>query len=169
MKLYGQKLAEDIQKRIEDTYKIIDNRNERINNWETDEDDCFLSQRTDEQAISNYRKQLDILKTDGFMDYQIYVDKNNVEHSIGYFRNKFGRYSYVTTIDNQKIYANSEAALMKKTGLIIKKVKVPCWTKFCSNGSGLYGVYTGSYEICRWHTNMVTGEYFGFDKYIEIK
>lgn len=169
MKKFGKELAEEIKKDIERTRAIMARRDERISNWETDEDDCFLSQRVNEQAISEYQKQLNILNGDGFTTVQIYEDSEGIEHTIGYFRNKFGGYSYVTTVKGQKFYASSERALLKKSGLVAKVVKVPAWTKFCPNGSGLCGVYSGSYEIVRWHTNMVTGEYFGFDRYLEAK
>ncbi len=168
-KLYGKELADSIRASLAHTREVMARRDERIANWETDEDDCFLSIRVEQNAISEYQKQLHILEGDGFGEWRIFVDAEGIEHRIGWFRNKWGGDSYITTVNGQKFFASSEKALCKKAGLTEKIVKVPVWTKFCTNGSGLCGVYSGSYEVVRWHTNMVTGEYFGFDRYVEVQ
>ena len=39
---YGQELVKELEQDIELTKKSMANRQERINNWMTDEDDCFI-------------------------------------------------------------------------------------------------------------------------------
>lgn len=159
MKLYGAELAESIKESIRHTEEIQKRRDERIANWETDEDDCFMSIRVEDQALANYRTQLEILATDGLMDYTAVVDENGKEVSVHCFRNKWGGWSYV----GNGIFASTKQALLKKTGWTEKTIRVPVWTKFVGGcGGGLCSVYTGRYEKVRWHTNMVTGEYVGY-------
>lgn len=158
MKAYGNELREQILKARETTLACIRNRQERINNWQTDEDDCFMSIRADEQALDKYAMELEILDGDGTQDWSVILDENGEEVRTHWFKNKWNRY----TIVGRGVFASSEKALLKKTGWTKATKRVPVWVKFVSNGSGLCGVYTGSYEVVRWHTNMVTGEYVGY-------
>ena len=156
---YGIELAESIRERIRDTEEIQERRDKRIADGWTDEDDCFMSIRVEEQALANYRMQLKILDGDGLMDYEAIFDENGKEVRIHEFRNKWGGYSVV----GRGVFASSEKALLKKTGWTKKTIRVPVWTKFYGgSGGGLCSVYGGSYQQCRWHTNMVTGEYVGY-------
>lgn len=156
---YGKELAEEIKKEIEHTEAIQKRRDERIANWETDEDDCFLSIRVEEQSLDKCRKQLAILETDGLMDFETIVDENGKEVYVHEFRNKWGGWSVV----GRGIFASSKEALLKKTGWQKKVIRVPVWVKFIGGaGGGLCSVYSGSYQRVRWHTNMVTGEYVGY-------
>lgn len=157
MKLYGEELYKAIletKKRLQDA---IDRRQERIANWETDEDDCFMSQRCEEQGIAECNMQLRILEGDGMMDFEGIFDSDGNEIYVKYINTRFGG-AYV----GRGIFASSKKALLKKTGWHTEVIRVPVWTKFMANGSGMYGVYTGSYEEVRWHTNMKTGEYVGY-------
>ena len=155
---YGEELRKAIEADIANIMAVQERRDERISNWETDEDDCFMSIRVEEQSLANKRMQLEIFESDGLMDYTAIVDANGQEISIHEFKNKWGGWSVV----GNGIFASSKQALMKKTGWQEKTIRVPVWTKFVSNGSGLCGVYAGSYKKVRWHTNMVTGEYVGY-------
>lgn len=156
---YGKELAESIRESIRHTEEIQKRRDERIADGWTDEDDCFMSIRVEEQALANYRMQLKILDGDGLMNYEAIFDENGKEVRTHWFRNKWGG----DTIVGNGVFASSEKALLKKTGWTKKTIRVPVWTKFYGgSGGGLCSVYTGSYQQCRWHTNMVTGEYVGY-------
>lgn len=159
MALYGKELAESIRRSIQRIHETQERRNERIANWETDEDDCFMSIRVEEHALSEYYKQLRILETDGMDDFEVVVDQFGHVVRTHWFTNKWGK----PTIVGNGVFASSKEALLKKTGWHLETRRYPIWTRFESNGGGLYGVYTGSYQYCRWHTNMVTGEYVGYD------
>ena len=159
MKVYGNELIEDIKKNMQHIIDIQKRRDERIANWEIDEDDCFLSIKCEEQSLDKYRQQLEILQTDGLMDFEAIFDENDKEVYVHKFINKWGKISVVA----KGIFASTIDALIKKTGWKKKIIKVPVWVKFEGGcGGGLCSVYTGTYRKVRWHTNMVTGEYFGY-------
>lgn len=157
MKIYGEELRKSILDRKERNIAAMNRRAERIENWETDEEDCFMSQRVEENAVHECNMQLNILDGDGMMDFDAIFDGNGEEVCVRCVNTKYG-VAYV----GRGIFASSIKALLKKTGWTPKTIRVPVWTKFCAAGSGLYGVYCGSYERVRWHTNMKTGEYVGY-------
>lgn len=158
-KLFGKELAESIKKRRQIYVESMQRREQRVANCETDYDDCFMSERVESQAIDECNKQLEILKGDGLMDYEAIVDENGEEVNVHCFENKWRSLSYV----GRGVFASSINALLKKTGWKKKTIRVPVWTRFeCGAGGGMCAVYSGYYTYCRWHTNMVTGEYFGY-------
>ena len=154
---YGEELKQIIIDEKERMISALERREERIRNWETDEDDCFLSIKVEQQTIQECNMKLRILNTDGLMDYEAVFDEDDQEVRVKWVNTKYG-----TRIVGRGIFANSMSALLKKTGWHTKMIRVPVWVSFSSNGSGLYGAYTGSYQEVRWHTNMVTGEYVGY-------
>ena len=158
-KVFGFELAEQIRKSIENRKQIIADRNRRISNWETDEDDCFMSIKLDDEFLCEAEKQLKILATDGTQPFSVIVDNEGNVVRTHWFTNKWGG----NTIVGNGVFASSVKALLKKTGWHEETRNYPVWTKFVPNGTGLCGVYGGSYQTVRWHTNMVTGEYVGFD------
>lgn len=158
MKLYGEELRQSILKNKQRLIEAIDDRTRRIAEGSTDIDDCFISQRVEEEGIHECNLQLRILDGDGMMDYDAILDENGNEVRIHWFTNKWGRSSVV----GNGVFASSIPALLKKTGWTERTIRVPAWTKFCTSNSGMMGVMTGSYQVVRWHTNMVTGEYVGY-------
>ena len=157
-KLFGEQLRESILETKRRMQAAIDRRAERIANWETDEEDCFISEHVEQDAIRECNMQLEILDGDGCWDWDVFLDENGKEVRVHCFTNKWGGDSYVAN----GVFASSLKSLLKKTGLKPAKIRVPVWTKFVANGSGMYGVYAGSTQVVRWHTNMVTGEYVGY-------
>ena len=157
MKKYGAELAEQIKNERKILEVAIERRAERIANWETDEEDTFMSQRVEEQGIYECNLKLQILEGDGFMETEVVLDENDNEVRVNCVHTRYG-WKYV----GNNIWAASMKALLKKTGWRMDVKRVPAWVKFVPGGSGMYGVYTGRYEVVPWHTNMVTGEYFGF-------
>ena len=156
MAQYGESLRKIIEARKARNIEAIENRSRRIANWETDEEDCFISQRVEENAIRECDMQLEILKGDGCMDFEAWFDGDK-EVRVRWVRTRYGG-AYVWN----GIFASSAKALMKKTGLTRKTIRVPAWTHYETPYSGMMGAYCGSYEVTRWHTNMVTGEYVGY-------
>lgn len=155
---YGKELAEQVKADRQRYIDNMDNRAERIRNWQTDDEDCFLSQRVEEQGISECNMKLEILKGDGLMDFEGLFDQDGKEIRYKWIGTRFG-----TRIVANGIFANSMEALLKKTGWTTRTIQVPAWVTFSSgSGGGMCAVYTGSYVITRWHTNMVTGEYVGY-------
>lgn len=156
-KIYGEELRKLVLATKQRMQEGIYDRARRIANGETDIDDCFMSQRVEERAIAECNMQLHILDGDGMMDFDAWFDADGKEQRVRWVHTRYGG-AYVWN----GIFASSEKALMKKTGLTCKTIRVPVWTKFVASGSGMMGVYSGSYQRVRWHTNMVTGEYVGY-------
>lgn len=161
MKLYGKELTEQIKKDIQRTKEVIENRHKRINEGLTDMDDCFLSEKVNHESIREMEMQLEILKGDGLMEIEVLISPEGKEFEPRWVDTKWG-----SKIVVNGIFSANRKALYKRTEKLGYKLgvkKVPCWTKFISHGTGLCGVYSGSYQITRHHTNMVTGEYIGYD------
>lgn len=156
--VFGAELRKQIEERKQRILESISERSARIARGETDEDDCFMSINSNQKALSECDLKLNILDGDGCEDFDAVVDENGEEVSVYWFDNKWGKETCVA----RGIFASSINALLKKTGWTQKKIRVPVWVKFQSGGSGMCGVYTGYYRVCRWHTNMVTGEYVGY-------
>lgn len=157
-KIYGEELRNSILEHKQRIIGQIERRQERIDNCETDYDDCFISIHIDQDALRACDMQLKILDGDGMMDYPAIIDENGNEVRTHWFTNKWGR----STIVGNGVFASSVSALLKKTGWKEKTIRVPAWTKFCSSGTGMGGVMSGSTQVVRWHTNMKTGEYVGY-------
>lgn len=158
MKLYGEELRKSVLEHRQRLIEAMDRRQERIDNCETDYDDCFISIHIEQDGIKACNMQLQILDGDGMMDYSTVVDENGNEVRLHFFTNKWGRESVV----GNGVFASSVNALLKKTGWTEKTIRVPAWTKFIASGNGMCGVMNGSTQVVRWHTNMKTGEYVGY-------
>lgn len=156
-KVFGEELRKVIEERKATLQAAIDRRSERIANWETDEEDSFMSQRVEESGIRECNMQLAILDGDGCKDFDGWFDEDGKEVRVRWVHTRYGG-AYVYN----GIFASSPKALEKKTGLTRKSIRVPVWTRFDTPYSGLMGAYCGDYEEVRWHTNMVTGEYVGY-------
>mgnify|MGYP000922276426 CR=1 FL=1 len=138
--------------------KGMENRNERISEGQTSIEDCCVSIRQDERSLQEARMQLDILRGDGTMPIDAVIDETGNEVYVHLVNTRYGP-KYV----GNGVFANSRKALLKKTGWTTAERNVPCWTKFVPGpGGGMYAAYTGTVQIIRWHTNMVTGEYIGY-------
>lgn len=157
-KVYGEELRKAILQTKERLQAAIDRRWERIDNCETDMDDCFISHHVETDGIRECNMQLEILDSDGTMEIEAIFDENGNEVRVHYFINKWGRESVV----GNGVFASSLSALLKKTGWTRKNIRVPVWTKYVCSGRGMAGVMNGCTERVRWHTNMVTGEYVGY-------
>lgn len=155
--VYGDELRKQIEMEKAHTIEIMQERAARISRMETDEDDCFMSQRIDQSALSEYDTQLHILDGDGMMEIDAVVDQDGNEIWVHWVHTRYGG-AWV----GRGVFASSIKALLKKTGWKTETKRVPVWTKFVPSGSGLMGVYGGSYQEVRWHTNMKTGEYVGY-------
>ncbi len=155
--IYGEELRQSILAQKARLQETIADRQRRINNWETDEDDCFISSHVNSTAIHECEQQLRILDAGGVMDFDAIFDEDGNEVYVHWVNTKFGG-AYV----GRGIFASSIKALLKKTGWTMKTIKVPCWTKIRCYGSGMCGVMNSYVDVMRWHTNMATGEYVGY-------
>ena len=164
MSVYGKELAAVLRADVERIKGILEDRQDRIDKGMTDMDDCFMSQRNNENSLQRLRMQLEILETDGLMEVDV-VDLGDGEvEEPRWVETRWG-----SKIVAHGVFAASLKALLKKTGWTLTPRLVPMWVKFYASGTGMAGAFNGSYQVCRWHTNMVTGEYFGFDRYDPVE
>ncbi len=102
-KLFGAELAASIEREMQRIREVQQERDERISRGETDYDDCFVSIRSDAQALDRCRMELDILKGDGCVDFDAIIDENGEEVSVHWFENKWRR----TTCVARGVFASS--------------------------------------------------------------
>ena len=157
-KVFGEELRKQVEQRKQSASERINRRQEHIDNCDFDWDDCFVSDHLDSDTIYECNMQLEILSGDGLMDFDAIFDQDGKEVRVTSFINQWGKY----TVVGNGIFASSKSALLKKTGWTEHTIKVPVWTHYVPSGRGMAGVCGGSSQKCRWHTNMVTGEYVGF-------
>lgn len=160
----GQRRILSLEKTIQDKYDLIRDRQRRISEGSTDMDDCFISQRSNEQSISEAQMKLDILKNGGVMPFDVLMDietgdivsKNTYSGQYGpywrieeKFESKFGKYVGV---------AKRESTYTKK-GLKVEEVDRPAWVAFSAgSGGGMMAAYTGAYQIFPSSKNYFTEE-----------
>lgn len=152
---------ESLEAEIARINKVIDSRNERIVNGETDEDDCFISIRVNENAIKEANLQIDIIKNGGTSWFDWYTDMNNVPCvDARWVDTKFGGSMVVNFADGRTVWttAQTEKGLAKK-GLKKVEARFPVWTKTYCHGSGMLGVFNSSVGTYRAELNRATGEY----------
>ena len=159
--LYGAELIKSLENEKARIQKNQLDRSQRIANWETDEDDCFISIRCDERASHLCDDKIRLIKDGGchwFVEYQSTAGVHELKHC--WFENKFGGYSLrVELVDGTVIYtsADTEKGLAKKG---LKKVLAlrPAWYAFHSSQRGMMGVYSGEYVLFPSDVNYATGE-----------
>lgn len=109
-RLFGAELAASIEREMQRIREVQQERDERISRGETDYDDCFVSIRSDAQALDRCRMELDILKGDGCVDFDAIIDENGEEVSVHWFENKWRKMTCVA----RGVFASSIKALLKK-------------------------------------------------------
>ncbi len=148
MKLFGEELKKALLEDLERVRDIVKRRQENICAGYMDTSDCFISQAVNDNQIERIKMQLEILEDDGLMEIDVLVTDTEV------IEPRWVETVYGSRIVANGVFAHSLAALVKKTGLKLEKRLVPCWV----NRENCY---------VRWHTNMVTGEHYGFDRFVE--
>ena len=157
--IYGQELIKQLEREIEADKKAIANRIERINNCETDLDDCFISQRCEERGIRNAEKKISLIKDGGCAWFAEYATLDNQLVEAHWCNTKFGTSLRAVMPDGKVVWTTALTAKgLAKKGLKVVECKRPAWFKFSSNGKGMYGVYTGDYVMFPSDINYATGE-----------
>ena len=156
-KLYGSDLMTKLANDRQRVLGIMAERNGRINEGLTDDNDCFMSIKMDKHQLREIEMQMEILAGDGLYEVKALFDEDGDEVAMRWVNTRYG-----TRVVADGVFAKTVEALVEKTGYELRTIKAPCWTKFMSSGTGLCGAYTGYYVKTRWHTNMTTGEYVGY-------
>lgn len=156
---YGEELVHELEQEIEEYKRQMSDRARRIDDGFTDMDDCFLSQRCEERGLANAREKIDLIRRGGtswFIEYAT-LDGELVEAH--WCKTRYGSKLRAVMPDGQVVWtsATTKAGLAKK-GLKAVRCRRPAWFKFSSGGSGLFGVYSGTYVIFPSDFNYATGE-----------
>lgn len=156
---YGQKLIDSLTKEIEILQAAIDRRNERIQNWETDEEDCFLSQRVEEQGIQVAKDKINLIREGGCAWFREYATLDGTLVNAKWCNTRFGSSLRAEMPDGSVVWTTSGTAKgLAKRGLKVVECKRPAWFAFRSPYRGMLGVYSGSYELFPSDYNYATGE-----------
>lgn len=162
---YGNELIAQLEREIKGLQECIDRRAERINNCETDMDDCFISQRCEERGIQTAKEKIALLKNGGcdwFVEYAT-LDGRLVKAKWCECRSFTGFGTETRLRIEMPDGAVKWTSALTKKGLEkhgIKRVLClrPAWFAFKSSDKGMLGVYTGQYVTFPSDINYATGE-----------
>lgn len=157
--LYGQELIKKLEKDMSYTKRAMENRQERINNWQTDEDDCFISIRCDERQMQLCKDKIKLIEDGGCSWFREYATLDGKIVNARWCNTRFGLSLRVEMPDGNVIWttATTKKGLAKK-GLKEVLCKRPAWFCFKTPYKGMLGVYSGSYELFPSDVNYATGE-----------
>lgn len=157
---YGQELLEMLEQEVACYKEAMSDRRKRIDNWQTDEDDCFISQRCDERGLNLAKDKIALIKDGGCMWFTEYATLDGILIKARWCDTRYGRSLRAEMPDGSVVWTTADTAKgLAKKG--IKKVlcKRPAWFAFHSSQSGMLGVYCGSYVPFPSDFNYATGEY----------
>lgn len=166
---YGMELIKSLEQDNENLKKAINDRIERINNLETDWDDCFISERCETRGINTNNEKIALIKNGGCAWFIEYATLDGTLVKSRWCETKYGTSLRAEMPDGRIVWttATTEKGLAKKG---LKKVEClrPAWFTFKSSSRGMLGVYTGSYVLFPSDYNYATGEPAGKEP-LEIK
>ena len=167
--LFGADLIKKLEEEMETTKKVMANRAERINEGMTDEDDCFVSMRCDERALYLCQDKINLIKEGGTSWFTEYATLDGKLIDAHWCNTRYGSKLKAVMPDGQVVWTNAITPNgLAKRGIKMVYCRRPAWFKFSSNGSGMYGVYTGQYILFPSSVNYATGEDASVDP-LEIK
>lgn len=156
---YGKDLIADLEKDIARFEEALKERDARISAGETYIDDCVVSVRVEEQAITLAKKKIELIKNGGCRWFREYATTDGKIVEAKWVRTKYGPSLRVVMPNGEIVWTTATT----KKGLARKGLKPvdclrPAWYRFRSSGSGIMGFYTGSYVEFPSATNYATGE-----------
>lgn len=167
--LYGNELIQQLEDDIRLTKEAMENRWQRIDNGQTDMDDCCVSIRCDDRALALYRDKINLIKEGGTAWFTEYATLDGRLVNAKWCNTKFGTSLRAEMPDGTVVWttACTKKGLAKK-GLKTVLCRRPAWYCFRSGASGMLGVYSGSYVLFPSDINYATGEEAGTEP-LEIK
>lgn len=154
--------VEELEEKIERTIACKRERAERIANCETDERDCFLSMRAEDNYIDKLEARIRIIKDGGYAWFVEYATLDGQLCDSCLVSTKYGYKLKVYMPDGEIVFttARTEKGLAKKG---IKKVMVRrvAWAESRKGWNEPFGIYPTKF-------NRATGEYTDGEP-IEIK
>lgn len=159
MMIYGEELIRKLESEIETAKGALERRAERIKNWETDEDDCFISERNEQRTIQVNREKIDLIRRGGCEWFTEYATLDGTLVNAKWCNTKYGTSLRVEMPDGSIVWTTSTTQKgLAKRGLKTVKCLRPAWFAFKTPYSGMMGVYCGSYELFPSNVNYATGE-----------
>lgn len=157
--VYGPELIAQLEAENARLRAAMDERAQRVADWQTDEDDCFLSQRVEERAISTNRDKIDLLRRGGLAWFQEYATTGGELVNARWCNTRYGCRLRVVFPDGRVVWTSADTKKgLARVGLRRVRCLRPAWFCFKSSGAGLAGVYSGSYFLFPSDTNYATGE-----------
>ena len=165
---HGQELINELREEIRRLSEAQTRRQERINRWETDEDDCFISDRVEERGIRLANRKIALIEKGGCEWFQEYATVSGQLVNAKWCNTRYGSSLRIRMPDGSVAWCSGGEKALKNKGL--KKVLClrPAWFAFRSPYNGLLGAYSGDYELFPSDWNYATGEQASDDP-IEIK
>lgn len=159
---YGAELIQSLKEDIRLMRAAIDNRWERINNGQTDIDDCFVSQRCEERGIAVAEDKIRLIEDGGCAWFAEYATLDGRLVDARWCNTKYGTSLRVQMPDGSVVWttATTQKGLAKR-GIQRVECLRPAWYTFHSSQSGMLGVYTGGYVLFPSDINYATGEEAG--------
>lgn len=159
MKKYGTELIAQLEAEITRMQESIENRMDRINSGLTDMDDCFISQKVESETIATNQQKINLINNGGTAWFLSYATLDGQIVDAMWCNTKYGYKLRVKMPDGEIIWTASDTAKgLAKRGLKKVEILLPAWFSFSTSGSGMAGVMSGSYQLCRSDFNYATGE-----------
>lgn len=157
--VYGAELISKLESEIELMKGAISRRAERINNWETDEDDCFISERVELRTISVNQNKINLIKNGGCAWFEEYATLDGQVVNAHWCNTRYGYKLRVVMPDKSVVWTTADTVKgLAKIGLKKVSCKRPAWYTFKSSFGGMMGVYCGDYVLFPSDYNYATGE-----------
>jgi hypothetical protein len=157
--MYGTELIKKLEAEIETLQGAMNRRAERIANWETDDDDCFISERVESRGIQVNREKIALIKDGGCAWFPEYATLDGKLVKAHWCNTKYGYSLRVEMPDGKVVWTTSNTAKgLAKRGLKRVECLRPAWFAYSSPYGGMMGVYCGSYELFPSNYNYATGE-----------
>ena len=157
--MYGAELIKKLEAEIETLQGALNRRAERIANWETDEDDCFISERVESRTISVDKNKIELIKDGGCAWFSEYATLDGTLVKAKWCNTKYGSSLRVEMPDGSVVWTTSSTAKgLAKRGLKRVECLRPAWYAYSTPYSGMMGVYSGDYVLFPSDWNYATGE-----------
>lgn len=157
--MYGAELIKKLEAEIKTLQEAMDRRAERIANWETDEDDCFISERCESRGVSVNQNKIALIKDGGCAWFSEYATLDGVVVKAHWCNTKYGYSLRAEMPDGSVVWTTATTAKgLAKKGLKMVECLRPAWYAYSSPYSGMMGVYCGDYTLFPSDYNYATGE-----------
>ena len=148
----AQSKIQKLEQEILDKQQLMQDRERRIASGQTDMDDCFVSQRSNEQAISLAKAKIEILQNGGLAPFQCLRDLETGEVvTTTIFKGQYGLCWRIDDAYQAKFGKYVGAAARESTytrkGLKLDEVDLPAWACFETNGTGMAGAYSAYVKV----------------------